>query len=61
LLKQGKLKIIQMKYLSYLAGKFSQIASILFVILFSLIGKTAEIRCDKTLTVHLDLHAPQLI
>lgn len=26
--------------------------------LFSLIGEAVEIRCDKTLTVHLDLHPP---
>jgi polar amino acid transport system substrate-binding protein len=47
-----------LKYLFCRAGKLSLIVSLLFTVLFSLTGKTAEIRCDKTLTVHLDLHAP---
>ncbi len=47
-----------MTYLFFLAGKFGLRASFLFTILFSLIGEAAESRCDKTLTVHLDLHAP---
>jgi len=56
--KKGTLKIIQMQYLSSLAGKLSLSVSLLFVVLFSLTGESAEARCDKTLTVHLDLHAP---
>ena len=47
-----------MKYLPSLAGSFSLIAYFLLTILFSLNGETAEVRCNKTLTVHLDLHAP---
>jgi polar amino acid transport system substrate-binding protein len=47
-----------MNYLLYLAGKLSLGVSFLFTILFSLLGEAAESRCDKTLTVHLDLHAP---
>jgi polar amino acid transport system substrate-binding protein len=58
LFKQGTSEIIQIRYLSRLAGKFSLRASFLFAILFSLIGEAASSRCDKTLTVHLDLHAP---
>ena len=47
-----------MQYLSSLAGKLSLSVSFLFVVLFSLTVESAEARCDKTLTVHLDLHAP---
>lgn len=47
-----------MNYLSSLAGKFNLIVSFVLAVFFSPYGETAEVRCNKTLTVHLDLHPP---
>jgi len=47
-----------MKHVSFNTGKLRLSVTFAFAILFSLTGEAAETRCDKTLTVHLDLHAP---